>query len=80
MATLEKRIEALEQANPDNGLPKTIFITFMSPGDAKAEIHKLRADAADGDCREWVRGPNESERELQDRASKEVHQIGRAHV
>ena len=72
MQNLDKRIASLEQANPDNGFPKTIFITFLSPGDTKPDIRKLGCTHGDGVRQEWERGPNESEQEFKDRASKEV--------
>jgi hypothetical protein len=73
MATLDNRITRLEtKASPYDGLPKTIFITFLTPGDTEADIRKLRHSFAGGDCQEWERGADESEQEFRDRASKEA--------
>ena len=72
MQNLDKRIASLEQANPANGFPKTIFITFMSPNDTKPDIRKLGCTHRDGVCQKWERGQNESEDDFKDRASKEV--------
>jgi hypothetical protein len=72
MQSLEKRIAALEQANPEAGFPDTIFILFLQPGETEREIHKLCNTPSGADRLEWLRGPNESEQEFKDRASKEV--------
>ena len=72
MQNLNKRIASLEQANPDNGFPKTIFITFLSLGDTKPDIRKLGCTHGDGGRQKWERGPNESEDDFKDHASKEV--------
>ena len=72
MQSLEKRITALEQTNAEIGFPKTIFILFPQPGEAACEIHKLSNAPSSADRQEWLRGPNESEQEFKDRASKEV--------
>jgi len=73
MSTLERRIAAIEtKASPYDGLPKTIFITFLTPGDTGPGIRKLRHSFAGEGCQEWERGTGESEQEFRDRASKEA--------
>jgi len=72
MQSLEKRIAALEQANPEEGFPKTIFLLFLQPGEAECEIHKLGNSPSGADRLEWLRRPNESVQEFKHRASKEV--------
>ena len=72
MQSLEKRITALEQANPNDGFPKTIFILFVQPGAAACDIHKLNSSPSGAARQEWLREPNESEQEFKDRASREV--------
>ena len=67
MQALERRISALEKASPpDDNL--TIIRRFVSPGEVDAEIQGL--SAIDG--QHWTRHPGETERELIDRASREV--------
>lgn len=67
MQTFERRIAALEQANPPAD-DFTIIRRIVSPGHLDAEIYSLRAD--DGTL--WTRQPGETEQGLIDRASKEV--------
>lgn len=67
MHTLEKRIAALEQANPPAD-EMTLIRRFVSPGNLDAETYRLRAD--DGQL--WERLPGETEQALIDRASQEV--------
>lgn len=67
MQTLEKRVAALESANP----PKedlTIIRRMVSPGHPDAEISRLK----DGAGKLWTRQPGETEQGLIDRASHEV--------
>ena len=71
MQTLERRVCALEQANPSTAV-NTIIVRFLSPADLEAEIHSLRA----GDGELWARLPGETEQELIDRASGEVTRNG----
>jgi len=71
MSIIERRIAALEQARPDNGLPKTIIVSFQMPGEPATELHKLRSSTADAAYLEWLRGPDETEQAFIDRASKE---------
>lgn len=67
MQALERRISALEKANPPgDGL--TVIRRFLSSGKVDAEIQRLSAD----DGQHWTRHPGETERELIDRASSEV--------
>jgi hypothetical protein len=67
MHPLEKRLAALESANPPaNEL--TIIRRIVSPGHLDAEIHRLRGD--DGEL--WTRKHGETEQELIDRASLEA--------
>lgn len=67
MQNLEKRIAALEVANPPAD-DMTIILRLVSPGQLDAEIYRLRAD--DGEL--WTRHPGETEQDLIDRASLEV--------
>ena len=67
MQTFERRLAALEQANPPAD-ELTIIRRMVSPGHLDAEIYRLRAD--DGTL--WTRQPGETEQGLIDRASKEV--------
>ncbi len=67
MQNLEKRITALEAANPTyNAL--TIIRRVVAPGQLDAEITRLR----DGDGNHWMRQTGETEQALIDRASFEV--------
>ena len=67
MQALERRISALEKANPpDDGL--TVIRRFVSADHVEAEIQRLSAN----DGQHWTRHPGETERELIDRASSEV--------
>ena len=62
MANFEKRIEALEQANPtDNMGPRFIHFVGMGQGDRKIQL------ITQGN-QEWQRQPGESEQDLKDRA------------
>lgn len=66
MATLEKRIEALEQASlADNMGP--MFIHFVGLDTKDSEIQRITKGA-----QEWQRQPDESEQALKDRATREV--------
>lgn len=67
MQTLEKRIAALEQANPPTE-ELTIIRRIVWPGHLDAEISRLRSGAGEA----WERLPGETEQELVDRASREV--------
>ncbi len=71
MPSLEKRISALEQANPTDG-DKTIFILFQPAGEPATETHKLRASLTDSVCQHWTREPQETEEAFKQRASREV--------
>lgn len=70
--SLDKRIASLEQANPSNGFPKTIIISYLTPGETKPDIRKLQTSYRDDARQEWTRGSVESEQEFTDRASQEV--------
>ena len=72
MQSLDKRIGSLEQANPETAFPKTIIISYLTPGDTKPDIRKLQTLYRDDVRQEWTRWPDESEQEFTDRASKEV--------
>jgi len=67
MQTIERRIAALEQANPPAD-EMTLIRRFVSPGHLHAETYRLRAD--DGQI--WERLPGETEQAFTERASKEV--------
>ena len=67
MQPIERRIAALEQANPPAD-ELTIIFKSVSPGRLNAEIHRLRDD----DGKLWTRLPGETEQELIDRASLEA--------
>lgn len=67
MQNLEKRIAALEAANP-TAADFTIIRRIVSPGQLDAEIYRLRDD----DGNEWKRQTGETEQALIDRASFEV--------
>ena len=67
MATLEKRIEALEQASDTNN-DSVIFIHFVDMGEVDAQIQRITHEG-----HEWQRQPNESEQDLKDRATREAH-------
>jgi hypothetical protein len=67
MQSLDKRITALEAANPTADA-LTLIRRIVSPGHLDWEITRLRDD----DGNEWTRQPGETEQELIDRATKEV--------
>lgn len=67
MHPLDRRIAALEQANPPEQ-ELTIIHRIVSPGHLDAEIYRLRDD----DGKLWTRLPGETEQELIDRASLEA--------
>jgi len=69
MATLERRIADLEQSSSAGGGPLTIIIRGMAPGELKEEIQALH-DWKNG--QRWGRQHGETERDLIDRASREV--------
>lgn len=66
MATLEKRIEALEQASNTN-TDNVIFIHFVGMGEVNAQIQRITHEG-----QEWQRQPDESERDLKDRALQDA--------
>jgi hypothetical protein len=72
MQTIERRIAALEQANPANKFVKTIIITFPTPGEPKRELYGLRSSPGKDECQEWTREPHETEQEFTDHANKEA--------
>jgi hypothetical protein len=65
MATLDKRIAALEQAKPAN--IGTFFIHLVGLDTKDSEIERITK----GD-RVWQRQPGETEQELKERAKREV--------
>lgn len=67
MKTLDRRIAALEQANPPAD-ELTIIRRIVSPGHLDAEIHSLHDDAGT----RWTRQPGETEQALINRATREV--------
>ncbi len=68
MATLEKRVEALEQVQPTNEHLKTLIVHFVTPGHLDAPIDHLRATGGG----HWTRHDGESEQQFKDRAQREV--------
>ena len=66
MATLEKRIEALEQATNTN-TDRVIFIHLVGMGEVDKEIERITKGG-----QEWQRQPDESEQALKDRAKSEA--------
>jgi hypothetical protein len=67
MQTFERRIAALEQANPP-AQELTIIRRIVVPGHLDAQVCRLRAD--NGQL--WTRQPGETEQGLIERASQEV--------
>lgn len=67
MQNLEKRIAALEQANPP-AQELTIIRRIVVPGHLDAQVCRLRAD--NGQL--WTRQPGETEQGLIERATSEV--------
>lgn len=74
MATLDKRITELETKASTDDKPKTIIITYVTPGETKPDIRKLRQSGPGyrDSGKEWVRGADESEKAFTDRASREA--------
>lgn len=66
MATLEQRIEALEQASDINA-DMVMFIHLVSMGETDEEIERITKGG-----QEWQRHPEESEQALKDRAQSEA--------
>lgn len=67
MLNLEKRIAALETANPPPE-PLTVFTRIVVPGRLDAEMHHIR----DNDGKQWTRQPSETEKDFTDRAERET--------
>jgi hypothetical protein len=67
MQGTENRIAALEQANPPRE-ELTIIRHFVSPGHVNDEILRICGDGG----QLWERLPGETEKELFDRAKREV--------
>lgn len=67
MQTLDRRVSALEAANPP-AEELTIIRRIVWPGHLGAEIDHIR----DGDGREWTRQPGETEAAFADRATSET--------
>lgn len=68
MATLDKRIAALEQAQPDGDTLKTIIVQVVEPGHLHEPIDYISTQNGEA----WTRHDGESEQAFQDRASHEV--------
>jgi hypothetical protein len=66
MSTLEKRIQALEQASNSN-TDKVVFIHLVGMGEADKEIQRITHGS-----NEWERQPNETEQDFKDRAKQEA--------
>lgn len=67
MATLEKRIEVLEQAS-GTGTDLVMFVHLVSLGAVDAEIQRITQGG-----RAWERQQDESEQDLKDRAQREAN-------
>lgn len=67
MLNIERRIAALEAANPPAD-DMTIIRRFVSVGQLDAEIYRLKDDEG----KLWTRQAGETEQELLDRATLEV--------
>lgn len=70
MQATEKRIEALEQASPDD--ERVIFIHLVGPGEIGKEIQTIASSHYTAERQEWQREPGESEQAFQDRAERET--------
>lgn len=68
MANLEKRIEALEQAQPEGDTLRTLIVKFVEPGHLDEPINHLSSRHGET----WARLDAEPEQEFQDRASQKV--------
>ena len=68
MATLEKRIEALETAGAIGVAPITNIVRFIKPGRLDAAIEALHTKSGQS----WQRMEGETQQELIDRATYEV--------
>ena len=70
MQNLDRRLAALESVAATDNRIDVIIRKIVSPGRVGAEIHRLTAP---GGAQQWLRGKDESERDFQDRAIREVH-------
>lgn len=68
MATLEKRIAALETAGAVGAQPITNIVQFIKPGQLDAEIQALHTKEGQS----WTRLEGETQQGLIDRATHEV--------
>ena len=68
MATLDRRIAVLEQAQPDNAQRKTVAVEFVESGNLHSAIDHL--STRHGEV--WARHECESEQVFKDRARREV--------
>ena len=68
MQKLEKRIAALESANPAAGFPKTIIIRIVEPVNLTPDYNHMSAE--DGTV--WTRRTGEDAQDFEDRARREV--------
>ena len=66
MQNLEKRISALEQAQPL--AERVLFIIFVGMGEVDMELTYIY----DNHSNHWNRRPHETEREFRDRATSET--------
>lgn len=72
MATIEKRLAALEQASYGDRFPKTIIVCYLTLGDTGPNIRRLKSGYRSDEIQEWEREPVETEEDFKERASKEV--------
>lgn len=70
MQNLDRRLATLERVAATDNRIDVIIRKIVSPGHLGAEIHRMTAAGGD---RQWQRLADESERDFQDRAIREVH-------
>lgn len=66
MLNIERRISALEATKPPEDT--TIILRFVNCGEVDAELYSL----GEGQGALWTRRPDETEKDLIDRATREV--------
>lgn len=68
MATLDRRIAVLEQAQPDNAQRKTVIVEFVESG----RLHPGNDHLNTHHGQVWTRHEHESDQAFNDRARREV--------
>lgn len=71
MQSTEKRLAALEQANPA-ARDTVIIIRYDCPKEPGRELFNLKGDYSDTPRQHWTRQPGEAVKDFTDRASKEA--------